>query len=98
MLPNAVALVPVTNVPALASVRVTAVVLQVIVTSAQDSGTLTAFPDQARVPRESTFPFAAGHTVTSLEVVPVVNGNIDFYNGSPGTIQVVADLLGFYAQ
>jgi hypothetical protein len=35
--------------------------------------------------------------VTSLVVVPVVNGSIDFYNGSSGTIQVVADLLGFYA-
>jgi hypothetical protein len=35
--------------------------------------------------------------VTSLEVVPIVNGNVDFYNGSSGTIQVVADLLGFYA-
>jgi hypothetical protein len=97
VLPNAVAVVPVTNIPALASARVTAVVLQVTVTSAQDSGTLTAFPDQANLPGESTFPFAAGQTVTSLEIVPVVNGNVDFYNGSPGTIQVVADLLGFYA-
>jgi hypothetical protein len=75
----------------------TAVVLQVTVISAQRSGTLTAFPDQARVPGMATFPFAAGQTVTRLVVVPVVNGIVDFYNGSPGTIQVVADLLGFYA-
>jgi hypothetical protein len=38
-----------------------------------------------------------GILVTSLEIVPIVNGNVDFYNGSSGTIQVVADLLGFYA-
>jgi hypothetical protein len=57
-------------------------------------------PATCRTPIRSppTFPFAAGHTVTSLEVVPIVNGNVDFYNGSSGTIQVVADLLGFYAQ
>jgi len=35
--------------------------------------------------------------VTSLVVVPVVNGSVDFCNGSSGTIQVLADLLGFYA-
>lgn len=96
VLPHAVAVTPVVNVPALANANVTAVVLQVTVLDAQDSGTLTAFPDQASVP-VSTFPFAAGHAVTSLVVVPIVNGNVDFYNGSSGTIQVVADLLGFYA-
>ena len=96
VLPHAVAVTQVTNVPALANANVTAVVLQVTVLSAQRSGTLTAFPDQASVP-VPTFPFAAGHAVTSLVVVPIVNGNVDFYNGSSGTIQVVADLLGFYA-
>jgi hypothetical protein len=98
VLPHAAAVVPVTDVPALANASVTAVVLQVTVISAQHAGTLTAFPDQTNVPGVPTFPFAAGHTVTSLEVVPIVNGNVDFYNGSSGTIQVVADLLGFYAQ
>ena len=96
VLSHAVAVTSVTNVPALAGANVTAVVLQVTVASARHSGTLTAFPDQARVPGVPTFPFVAGHAVTSLVVVPIVNGNVDFYNGSPGTIQVVADLLGFY--
>jgi hypothetical protein len=84
------------NVPALASANVTAVVLQVTVLSAQHSGTLTVFADQAKVP-VPTFPFVARHAVTTLAIVPIVNGNVDFYNGSSGTIQVVADLLGFYA-
>jgi len=97
VLPHAAAVTRVVNVPALASANVTAVVLQVTVLNAQHSGALTAFPDQARLPEVPTFPFAAGHAVTSLVVVPIVNGNVDFYNGSSGTIQVVADLLGFYA-
>jgi hypothetical protein len=97
VLSRAVAVTQVVNVPALASANVTAVVLQVTVLSAQRSGTLTAFPDQARLPGVPSLPFAAGHAVTSLVVVPIVNGNVDFYNGSSGTIQVVADLLGFYA-
>jgi hypothetical protein len=97
VLSHAAAVTRVMNVPALANANVTAVVLQVTVLSAQHSGTLTAFPDQAGVPGVSTFPFVAGQAVTSLVVVPIVNGNVDFYNGSSGTIQVVADLLGFYA-
>jgi hypothetical protein len=97
VLSHAAAVTRVMNVPALANANVTAVVLQVTVLSAQHSGTLTAFPDQASVPGVPTFPFVAGHAVTSLVVVPIVNGNVDFYNGSSGTIQVTADLLGFYA-
>jgi hypothetical protein len=96
VLPHAVAVTNVVNVPAIANGNVTAVVLQVTVLDAQRSGTLTAFPDGASVP-VSTFPFAAGQAVTSLVVVPVVNGGVDFCNGSSGTIQVLADLLGFYA-
>ena len=97
VLSHAAAVTRVMNVPALANANVTGVVLQVTVLSAQHSGTLTAFPDQASVPGVPTFPFVAGHAVTSLVVVPIVNGNVDFYNGSSGTIQVAADLLGFYA-
>ena len=97
VLPHAVAVTPVMDVPALAGATVTAVVLQVTVLTAQRSGALTAFPDQTNLPGVTTFPFAAGHAVTSLVVVPVVNGNVDFYNDSAGTIQVAADLLGFYA-
>ena len=47
MLPHAAAVIAVTDVPALANANVTAVVLQVTVISAQRSGTLTAFPDEA---------------------------------------------------
>jgi hypothetical protein len=97
VLSHAAAVTRVMNVPELASANVTAVLVEVTVLNAQHSGTLTAFPDQAAVPGQSTFPFPAGQAVTRLVVVPVVNGNIDFYNRSSGTIQVVADLLGFYA-
>ena len=98
VLSHAAAVTSVMNIPALASANVTAVVLEVTVVSAQHYGTLTAFPDEASVPGQSTFPFPVGQSVTSLVVVPIVNGNVDFYNGSSGTIKVVADLLGFYSQ
>jgi hypothetical protein len=97
VLSHTAAITRVMNVPALANANVTAVVLQVTVLSAQHSGRLTVFPDQVSVPGVPTFPFVAGHEVTSLVIAPIVNGNVDFYNGSSGTIQVVADLLGFYA-
>jgi hypothetical protein len=97
VLSHAVAVTQVTNLPEIDNGNVTAVVLQVTVFSARQSGTLTAFPDQAAVPGVPTFPFVAGRPVTSLVVVPIVNGNVDFYNGSSGPIQVAAALLGFYA-
>jgi len=98
VLSHAAAITRVMNVPALASANVTAVLLQVSVLGPQRSGTLTAFADEARVPGVVTFPFVAGQAVTSLVIVPIVNGNVDFYNDSSGTTQVVADLLGFYAE
>jgi hypothetical protein len=76
------------------SLSVSSVVLDVTVTSAQRAGTLTVFPDGASLPAP-TFSYAAGQTVTRLVIVPDVDGSIDFYNGSSGTIQVAADLIGY---
>jgi hypothetical protein len=70
-------------------------VLDVTVTGEQHAGTLTVFADGTSLP-PATLSYAAGQTVTSLVIVPDVNGNVDFCNGSPGTVQVVADLIGYY--
>jgi hypothetical protein len=92
VLPHAAAVTQLTDIPNTA----TSAVLQVTVTGAQQAGTLIAFADGGPLPTTQNVLFAVGQTVTDLVVVPVVNGNVDFYNNSPGDLQVVADLEGYY--
>ncbi|WP_164835734.1 right-handed parallel beta-helix repeat-containing protein [Actinacidiphila soli] len=74
----------------------TTAVLNLTATQATKSGFLTAFPDGQSVPTASNLNFTAGHTVPNLVVVPIVKGVADIYNGSGGSVQVVADLAGYY--
>ena len=85
---------PVAGLPASG---VTAVVLNVTVTAPTSSGVLTVYPDDPR-PSASNLNWVAGQTVPNLVVVPVVNGTVKFFNNSPGTVHVVADLAGFFTQ
>lgn len=96
VLPHAAAVTRIMNVPGIPP-TVTSVVLAVTVTAATEPGTLTVFPDAGAIPAHATRSFAAGRPVTTLVIVPVIDGNIDFLNNSPGTIQLTADLLGYYA-
>jgi hypothetical protein len=77
---------------------VTAVVVNVTVTSPTAAGILTVYPDGASLPNASNVNFSAGQTVPNLVLVAVgSDGKVDFHNGSPGTVQVVADLAGYFA-
>jgi hypothetical protein len=75
------------------ALAISSVALEVTVTGAQRAGTLTVYADGTSLPSESTFSFPVGQSVTELVVVPA--GNVDFWNNSGGTIQVVADLVGY---
>jgi hypothetical protein len=75
---------------------VTAVVLNVTVTEPSSFGFLTVYPDGQGRPFASNLNWAAGQTVPNLVIVPVVNGKVDFYNGSTGTVHVIADLAGYF--
>src|SRR5260370_143842 len=75
---------------------VTAVVLNE--TGSQDTSTpvATEFPDRITPSVTSNLDFAAGETIPNLVVVPVgADGKVDFYN-SAGTVQLIADLSGYY--
>ncbi|WP_370114148.1 hypothetical protein [Streptacidiphilus sp. MAP12-33] len=96
VLPHAAALLNVSNLPGCPG-TVTAVVLSVTVTGARSGGALTVLPDGQLLGTGAMAPFAAGRTTTAQVVVPVVNGVVDLYNGSSGTVQVTADLEGYYA-
>jgi hypothetical protein len=74
-----------------------AVVLNVTVTQPSKGGWLAVTPDSSTVPGTSSLNFRPGQTLANQVIVPLSNGVADFYNGSPGTLQVVADLDGYYA-
>ena len=85
---------PTSRVPAGAS----AVVLNVTVTQPSAlSGHITVFPGGSGVPNASNLNFVRGETIPNLVVVAVGSGGrVSFFNGSGGTVQLVADLAGYY--
>jgi outer membrane protein assembly factor BamB len=76
---------------------VSAVVLNVTVTSPAKAGWISAYPHASALPSTSNLNFAAGQTVPNLVIVPVgANGAVDLHNGSGGTVHLVADVTGYY--
>jgi hypothetical protein len=73
-----------------------AVTMNVTVTNPRAGGYLTVYPDGSTAPVASNLNFSAGQTVPNLVTVPVNNGKVDFQNSSSGTVDVVADLAGYY--
>ena len=74
-----------------------AAVINLTVTDPQKSGHLTAYPDGAPRPNASNLNFSAGETVPNLVIVPLTNDVADIANASPGTVQMVADLEGYFS-
>jgi len=74
----------------------TAVTLNVTVTNPTLAGYLTAYPTGAAQPTASNLNFVKGQTVANLVVVAVgTGGKVTFYNAA-GTVDVIADLAGYY--
>jgi len=78
---------------------VTAVVLNVTATGPTAGGYVTAYPDgQPRPAQGSNLNFAKGETIPNLVIVAVgSDGKVDLYNGSGGTVSLIADLQGYFA-
>jgi hypothetical protein len=76
---------------------VSAVVLNVTVTSPTDPSYLTVFPaDASQQPTASNLNFSAGQTVPNRVMVKVgAGGMVSFYNAA-GSVQVIADIGGWF--
>jgi hypothetical protein len=80
-----------------AAAGVSAVVLNVTAVSPTQGGYLTVYPDGVTRPTASNLNFLPGQVIPNLVVAPVLaDGTVDFYNGSPGTVQLVADVSGYF--
>ena len=76
---------------------VSAVVLNVTVTAATSSGFVTVSGDGTTRPGVSNLNFVKAQTVPNLVIAPVgANGKVALYNGSAGTVQLIADVSGYY--
>lgn len=74
------------------------VVLNVTVTAPTALGYVTAYPDGSQLPIASNLNFVAGLTVANLTVVRIGDDDkVALYNGSHGTVELVADLEGYFA-
>ena len=72
--------------------------LMVTVTAPTDGGALTAYPDGTTRPGTSNANWATGQTIANTAVVPAgTDGAVDFYNSNSGTIQLVIDCSGYFA-
>ncbi|HZP52441.1 PKD domain-containing protein [Actinocrinis sp.] len=76
---------------------VSAVELNVTIVNPKTAGYLTVYPDGTARPVASNLDFSAGQTIANQVVVPVgADGKIDFYNGSGGTTDVIADMVALF--
>ncbi len=74
-----------------------AIVLNVTIANPKAGGYLTVYPDGLTRPTASNLNFNPGQPIANQVVVPVgADGKINFYNGSGGATDVVADVLGLF--
>lgn len=74
-----------------------AVVMEVTAVNPKNAGYLTVFAAGATRPTASNLNFLPGQTVPNLVVTPTSSaGKVSVYNGSKGTVDVLADLHGFF--
>jgi hypothetical protein len=73
----------------------TSVLLNVTATHTNGAGYLTAYGHGSSRPNTSNSNWSAGQTVATLVKVPLTDGRVVLYNGSGGTADFVADLVGY---
>ncbi|MDR1999489.1 MAG: DUF4434 domain-containing protein [Frankiaceae bacterium] len=76
---------------------VSAVVLNVTVTEPTAAGWVAVHPDGTTYPGVSNLNFSPAQTIPNLVVAKLGNnGRVDLRNGSGGTVQLVADVSGYF--
>jgi len=74
-----------------------AAVINVTVTGGSNNSFLTAFPTGGSVPTASNLNFAAGQTIPNLVTVKIGSGGQVAFANAVGSVDVIADLVGFYS-
>jgi alpha-tubulin suppressor-like RCC1 family protein len=75
---------------------VSAVVVNVTVADPESTGFITVYPSGTAMRQTSSLNFRPRQNIANLVIVPVgADGKVMFYNGSGGTVQLVADVSGY---
>ncbi len=77
---------------------VTAVVLNVTAVSPTANGLVSVYPDGKSRPGVSNLNYRTGQTIANNVIVPVVDGSVDLTNTSTGTVELIADVMGYFSQ
>lgn len=86
-----------TGAPTTIPTTVTAVSLDLTVTSPTANGFITTYADSTQRPTTSSTNYANGYTTTDYQIVPVgLDGKIALYNGSTGTTNLLVDITGYF--
>jgi outer membrane protein assembly factor BamB len=89
--------VPITGAHGVPASGVAAVTLNVTAVAPNDAGYLSVWPSGTPRPGTSNLNFVPDQVVPNLVTVPVgANGKVSIYNHT-GSVHVVADIAGFYA-
>ncbi|WP_083975037.1 right-handed parallel beta-helix repeat-containing protein [Kitasatospora mediocidica] len=95
--PGATVELPVTGIAGVPATGVTAVTMNVTVTDPTQAGFLTVYPHGDELPVASNLNWTSGETIPNLVTVQVKDGKVSFHNSSAGTVNLVADLFGYYS-
>ncbi|MFE5540316.1 hypothetical protein [Streptomyces sp. NPDC056492] len=78
---------------------VTAVALNITATNTSAGGHVIAYASGTKQPATSNVNFTAGQTVPNLAIVPVgEDGYVELANRSEGTVDLIADVTGYFAR
>ena len=76
---------------------VLAAAMNVTVTGSTANGLITVFPAGGATPGTSNVNYSTGETVANMAIVKLgSNGEVTFTNNSKGTVQIIADVAGYY--
>ncbi|AUG79316.1 N-acetylmuramoyl-L-alanine amidase [Kitasatospora sp. MMS16-BH015] len=76
-----------------------AAALNVTATGTEQGGFITAYPVGKDRPGTSNVNYVAGQTVPNLTITPIgQDGEVEFYNGSRGSVDLVADITGYFTR
>jgi hypothetical protein len=94
---NAITNLQITTKAGVPASNVTAVALTLTVTAPTAAGHLDVYPDDTPPVGTSNVNFNAAQTISNYVIVPVgPNGHIDLANTSPGTVQLLGDITGYF--
>jgi hypothetical protein len=95
--PNSALVLQVDGASPLPASGVAAVALNLTVTDPTGFGNVSAYADGSTRPSTSNVNFTAGQTVANQVIAQVgSDGKIDFYNEGTGTVDLIADVAGYY--